>query len=137
MWLKLGTCLQPRVCPEPSRGMLLISDVSSCTGGHPSALRFTLQHRMPTLPALGHFKKQMSKLGKRIMKSYRVQIPKYDMPIRLRPVRVSQVFPCYHSVQLHIFIVSNFPVVLGLHMHYYGPPCISWLYELFESPAAK
>ncbi|KAF8197850.1 hypothetical protein BJ912DRAFT_46646 [Pholiota molesta] len=58
-------------------------------------------------------RKQLSRLGKNIMKSHRVRIPKYDMPIRFRPWFL--IFTCVIMVILAFLGFTNFSQALPLN----------------------
>lgn len=66
-------------------------------------------------------RKLMHKLSKNVMKSYRFRIPKYDMPIRLRPVSITPLSHCLH--------LTRSPVVPRLHMRRYDRSRIPGLHE--------
>lgn len=66
-------------------------------------------------------RKLVHKLSKNVMKSYRFRIPKYDMPIRLRPVSITPLSHCLH--------LTRSPVVPRLHMRRYGRSRIAWFHE--------
>lgn len=66
-------------------------------------------------------RKLMHKLSKNVMKSYRFRIPKYDMPIRLRPVSITPLSHCLH--------LTRPPVVPRLHMRRYDRSRIAWFHE--------
>jgi hypothetical protein len=62
------------------------------------------------------------------MKSHPVNIARYDMPIRLRPVR----FCVYHWEK-----ADGLAVVHGLYMHNHGPSSFPWLHKLLKSAPAE
>lgn len=68
-------------------------------------------------------RKLVHKLSKNFMKSYRFRIPKYDMPIRLRPVSITPLSHC-----LHLTYPSE-SVVPRLHMRRHDRSRIPGLHE--------
>ncbi|KAF8973068.1 hypothetical protein BDZ97DRAFT_1779181 [Flammula alnicola] len=69
--------------------------------------------QMPASSALKDVRKLSSKVGKSIMKSHRFRIPKYDMPIRLRPWFL--VFTCIIMIILAFLGFTNFSRALPLN----------------------
>lgn len=115
--------------PAPSCQSTALSNCSSTTYAHTPLGSAYLRHTMSVIPALGDARKQLNKLGKRIMKSHRVQIPKYDMPIRLRPVSFLGLFA---RLQCSCSLVVSSP-----HMCHHGWPWAPWLHEFLPCIATK
>lgn len=63
-------------------------------------------------------RKYMHKATKSIMRSHRFQLPKYDMPIRLRPVSVDVFFCQSYALELRTFI--HMISLLVVHPVYYS-----------------
>ena len=76
-------------------------------------------------------RKLPGRLAKVVMKSHRVRIPKYDLPIRLRPVSL----PICIQGHLHQYLSCSLSVVSRFHLHYNDNPCVPGLYKLFKSIA--
>lgn len=66
------------------------------------------------------------------MKSYRVSVPRYDLPIRLRPVRPLRAL-------FHSFMPCSIPfaVVPTLHNRHHAPACFPRTHQLLPLPTAK
>ena len=69
-------------------------------------------------------RKYLNKASKAIMKSHRVQLPLYDLPIRIRPVRIS-------NQPLGVSLIS-LVVVPRLHFHRHDYPRLPWTHKLLS-----
>ncbi|KAG1799752.1 uncharacterized protein HD556DRAFT_1344600 [Suillus plorans] len=72
----------------------------------------------PSKPMRKHFKK----ISKAIMKSHRVQLPKYDLPVRLRPWFL--VFTCVIMVTLAFLGFTNYSRALPLNDKFLHFTCL-------------
>ena len=69
-----------------------------------------------------------SKVAKSIMKSHHLRIPKYELPIRLRPVNT--MIPLF---KLYSFAnPSHGAVVSRLYMLHNGPSCVPGVHKLLK-----
>ncbi|OAX39123.1 hypothetical protein K503DRAFT_769797 [Rhizopogon vinicolor AM-OR11-026] len=69
-----------------------------------------------------YVRKHLKKMSKAIMKSHRVQLPRYDLPIRLRPWFL--VFTCTIMVILAFLGFTNFSRSLPLNDKFYHFTCL-------------
>ena len=94
---------------------------------------------MPSLPTPSsgsslqkNARKYLRKAFKMIMRSHHVHIPKYDMPIRLRPVR--RLHPDIRCVKWKLILIL---VVRGLYMCYYDLAGHAWLHQFLKIITAE
>jgi hypothetical protein len=96
--------------------------------------RCNSEFRTPMSPAAlsgKNGRKLVHKLSKNVMKSRRIRIPKYDMPIRLRPVSITPRLVFRHLTY------PDPAVVPCLHMHCYGCSRFSGLHQFLSSFAVE
>lgn len=74
---------------------------------------------------LKRVRRLISRVAKSIMKSHHLRVPKYEMPIRFRPVITT--IPL-----LYLLLIMMVAVVSRLYMLHNGRSCIPGVYKLFK-----